>query len=184
MPIHAISRYYQNISDSIVTDLSVVNPFNGLIEKTSGIWDTGATNSCISKNLAQKLGFQTVQRTTVIGVHGPQEVNVYFATIILPNENIKINIPVTECNELSKDGSISVLIGMDVITKGDFCITNLNGKTVMTFRSPSIELIDWVDDINKENKIHKMHKIWSSHGNDKCPCGSGRLYKNCHGKKQ
>lgn len=54
----------------------------------------------------------------------------------------------------------------------------------MTFRTPSIETIDFVAKINEENKIHKMHKLWASHGNEKCPCGSGKLYKNCHGKDQ
>lgn len=182
MPVHAISRYYPNISDSIVTDLSIENPFNGSSEKTQGIWDTGATNSCISESLAKKLKLAPIQRATVLGVHGSEEVNVYYITITLPNENIKINVPVTECKELSKDKSICMLIGMDVITKGDFCITNLNGKTVMSFRVPSVELIDFVAKINEDNRIYKMHKLWSSQGNEKCPCGSGKLYKNCHGK--
>ena len=30
-----------------------------------------------------------------------------------------------------------VIIGMDVICKGDFAITNLNGKTTFSFRIPS-----------------------------------------------
>lgn len=184
MPVNAISRYYQKISESIVSDdVGVFNPYNGSLEKTSGIWDTGATNSCISKSLAQKLGLQPVQRASVRGVHGEEEVNVYLVVIVLPNDNIKIAVPVTECDELSEDGTACLLIGMDVITKGDFCITNLNGKTVMTFRVPSVEVIDFVADINEENRIHKMHKLWVSQGNDKCPCGSGKLYKNCHGKK-
>lgn len=108
MPVSAISRYYPNISSSIVTDLTVENPFNGSIEKTQGIWDTGATNSCISESLAKKLNLTPIQRATVLGVHGSEEVNVYY----------------------------------------------------------------------------KMHKLWASQGNEKCPCGSGKLYKNCHGKNQ
>ena len=185
MSIHAISRYYRHISNSIVSEgIKVQNPFTGKDEMTSGIWDTGATNSCISKNLAEKLELKPIQRTTVLGVHGSQEVNVYLIKLTLPNENIQINASVTECNELSADGKICLLIGMDVITKGDFCVTNFNGNTVMTFRVPSVELIDFVADINRENKIHTMHKVWASHGNDQCPCGSGKLYKNCHGKKK
>lgn len=183
MSVHAISRYYANISNVIVSDLTVVNPFNGSIEKTQGIWDTGATNSCISESLAKELNLHPIQRATVQGVHGSEEVNVYYITIILPNENIKLNVPVTECKALSEDGKVCILIGMDVITKGDFCITNLNGKTVMSFRVPSIEMIDFVAKINEENRIYKMHRLWASQGNEKCPCGSGKLYKNCHGKK-
>ena len=182
MLIHAVSRYYQSISNVISTDLIVENPYNGCSENTSGIWDTGATNSCISKSLAQQLKLVPIQRTTVMGVHGAKEVNVYLVTVTLPNPSIKLNILATECDELSEDGKTCMLVGMDVITKGDFCITNLNGKTVMTYRSPSVELIDWVADINKDNRIHRMHQVWAAHGNNKCPCGSGKLYKNCHGK--
>lgn len=177
-----MSRYYQSISNVIETDMNVVNPYNGSNIKTSGIWDTGATNSCISKSLAQELGLVPVQRTTVLGVHGSEEVNVYYVTIILLNPKIKHNVLVTECSELSEDGKIRMLIGMDIITKGDFCITNLNGKTIMTYRSPSIELIDWVAEFKEQERIQKLHQIWAAHGNEKCPCGSGKLYKNCHGK--
>ena len=40
---------------------------------------------------------------------------------------------------------IGVLIGMDIITSGDFSVSNYNGKTVFTFRTPSQERIDYVN---------------------------------------
>jgi len=39
---------------------------------------------------------------------------------------------------------------MDVITKGDFVITNFNGNTVFSFRVPSCECIDYVEQINRQ----------------------------------
>ena len=39
-----------------------------------------------------------------------------------------------------------VLIGMDIISKGDFCVTNFQGKTVLTFRVPSCSEFDFVQD--------------------------------------
>ena len=36
-----------------------------------------------------------------------------------------------------------MLIGMDVINAGDFAITNKDGKTVFSFRIPSMERIDF-----------------------------------------
>ena len=183
MQIHAITRPYISVSESIVTEISIENPYNGKRIKTNGIWDTGATNSCVSKSMAEALGLKLIQRATVRGVHGSEEVNVYYITMILPNENIKLNVPVTECKELSEDGKICALIGMDVITKGDFCITNVGGQTVMSFRVPSIERIDFVAKIQEERRIHLIHQQWMKSGNDKCPCGSGKKYKNCHGKQ-
>lgn len=41
----------------------------------------------------KKLNLAPIQRATVLGVHGPEEVNVYFITNILSNENIKIKVP-------------------------------------------------------------------------------------------
>lgn len=182
MQVHAITRRYPEISNSIVTDLTISNPFSGFGEKSFGIWDTGATNSCVSESLAKKLNLQSIQKALVQGVHGTEEVNVYLVDIILPNDKIKLTVPVTECKELSDDKSICVLIGMDVITKGDFCITNAQGKTVMTFRVPSVETVDYVANINENNRYLLIHNQWIKHGNNKCPCGSGKLYKNCHGK--
>jgi len=36
-----------------------------------------------------------------------------------------------------------VLIGMDVITQGDFAITNKDGMTTFSFRTPSLITIDF-----------------------------------------
>jgi hypothetical protein len=40
-----------------------------------------------------------------------------------------------------------LIIGMDIMTLGDVAITNLNGKTVFSFRVPSLHLVDF----EKEN---------------------------------
>jgi len=42
-------------------------------------------------------------------------------------------------------GDSDVLIGMDIISLGDFAVTNFQEKTVFTFRIPSVERIDFVN---------------------------------------
>jgi len=42
-----------------------------------------------------------------------------------------------------------VLIGMDVISQGDFSITNENGNTVFSFRVPSAHTVDFVKQHNE-----------------------------------
>jgi hypothetical protein len=74
-------------------------------------------------------------------------------------------------------GNADILIGMDIITIGDFSITNVDKKTVFTFRFPSIKTIDYVEEVNNLNKL-KFAKVGR---NDLCPCGSGKKYKFCHG---
>lgn len=56
---------------------------------------------------------------------------------MVPGEMIFKTLEVTE-GELE---DVNVLIGMDVISQGDFCISNGNNETVVAFRSPAGEPI-------------------------------------------
>jgi predicted aspartyl protease len=155
---------------------------NVLSEKAisiKGIWDTGATGSVIAKSTAQAIGLSPIRKTTVRGVHGSRKVNVYFVNIKLHNQDIAIDAEVTECEDLTNDNSIGMLIGMNIITMGDFAVTNYQGQTVMTFRVPSLQKIDFVQGMRNGKQIIK-DKIPGR--NDDCPCGSGKKYKHCCGK--
>lgn len=89
-------------------------------------------------------------------------------------------VPVSEA-ELN---GFDVLIGMDIITLGDCSITNVNGKTVFSFRIPSTETVDYVQ--QEKQKVKAAHTPYVApkipERNDPCPCGSGKKFKNCHGK--
>jgi len=68
--------------------------------------------------------------------------NIYLINIYLPN-GIRIDsIHVLE----GIPSGCDMLIGMDVISLSDFAITNLNGRTIFSFRMPSMTNIDF----NKE----------------------------------
>ena len=41
---------------------------------------------------------------------------------------------------------------------------------------------DYVEEINLMKKYQKIHQAWSAHGNNRCPCGSGKNWDKCHGK--
>lgn len=53
-----------------------------------------------------------------------------------------------------------LLIGMDVITIGDFSITNLNARTVFSFRFPSSHEVDYVADLKQQvfSDLRKKYK--------------------------
>ena len=74
--------------------------------------------------------------------------------------------------------SCDMLIGMDVITLGDFAVTNLNGKTMYSFRMPSMTEIDFTKSSHIEPIRNESQKTGR---NDPCPCGSGKKYKHCCG---
>lgn len=74
-----------------------------------------------------------------------------------------------------------VLIGMDIIARGDFAMSNSNGKTKFTFQIPATHEHDYVKE--QSAKSHTpIVKPKVPGRNDPCSCGSGKKYKNCHGK--
>lgn len=115
----------------------------------SAIWDTGATKSCITKRVAEDLKLIPVGKTTIGTANGNAEVDTYFIDIGLPN-GMAIQQILVSCADLGQD--IDVLIGMDIISLGDFSITNFNGRTTFTFRIPSIVETDFVEEYKKEHK--------------------------------
>lgn len=101
---------------------------------------------------------------------------MYAINLFLPNQVAFQFVKVTE-GVLS---GFDLLIGMDVITTGDFSITNVGGKTTFSFRVPSVKEVDFV----KESKfptpiVSSQPKVGR---NAPCPCGSGKKYKQCHGQ--
>ena len=180
--VSALTYHFNGIKNEIVTEVKAKNSANIQMMESKGLWDTGAQNSAITKKAAKLLGLVPVGKTNIRGVHGIKEVNVFLIDIILNNPNITISCPVTECDELSNDGSVDLLLGMNVISKGDFVISNFEGRTSMTFRVPSLQRIDYVAEISEFNRIVKIHNIEAKKGIDKCPCKSGKKFKNCHGK--
>jgi len=142
--VNALTHESSTITNSIITSVNVTNTFTRDQLQTKGIWDTGATNSVVTKSTAQQLGLIPVSQAKVRGVHGIRSVNVYDVIITLHNKNIKLRTRVTECDELSADKSVGMLIGMNVINMGDFVITNYQGHTAMSFRVPSLQKIDFV----------------------------------------
>ncbi|GHV89321.1 hypothetical protein AGMMS50267_16810 [Spirochaetia bacterium] len=97
------------------------------------MWDTGATNSCISQRLAKHLGLTFIDLCDVEGVHGIEPAKVYLVDILLPNTVSINNVHVTEFFD---NDDFEVIIGMDIITKGDLAMSNSGGKTIVSFRIP------------------------------------------------
>ena len=104
------------------------------------IWDTGAEMSSISEKIAQTMGLVPVGRARNYTAGGEIDVNIYVINVLLPCEVNFAMIPVTG-NDL---GDADMLIGMDIISKGDFAVTNVKDMTTFSFRVPSLERIDYV----------------------------------------
>lgn len=118
------------------TDISVECPSGRLQTlKVKGLWDTGATNTCISKSLVEMLGISICSGARMGTTGGMVETETCIIDIGLPNNVIIKGI---KAFVMDIEDDIDVLIGMDIIMMGDFSITNKDEKTVFSFRMPSI----------------------------------------------
>lgn len=166
---------------ALISDVGVSLPFVGdqtiqsnlKIENFKGIWDTGATGTVVTKKVIDILGLKVTGQTEVYTAQGKYTTNTYLVNIYPPMNYVVQWLTVTE-GKLPPHADL--LIGMDIITTGDFSITHPNGKTKMSFGCPSCESVDYFERYIRDNPVNKIGR------NDKCSCNSGKKYKNCCGK--
>ena len=138
----------------IVTDLNLSLPFLPQVPPTSNpalfpakaLWDTGATNCAITKEKAMEIGLAVVGKANVGHADGESIQNVYLLNLYLPNRIVIPMVRATECK--SAKGNFDFIIGMDIITLGDFALTNVGGISTVSFRIPPSRTIDYVKEIN------------------------------------
>lgn len=138
------------------------------------LWDTGAMQSGISKRLAALLNLKPTGMTELMTAGGLVcDVNLYkidFSLVIktqldygelvsldVENDFHFYNIEVTE---IPDNASFDFLVGMDVICRGDFSITNRNNCSCVSFRLPPnpLKSIDYLKDLRTSNKNKNREK--------------------------
>lgn len=142
-----ISRKFEERVDCIVTESYVYTPVDLSLSKdvkrvkvVRSLWDTGASVTLISSRIAKVLGLTSIGKSGVSGYNEGVDVkDTYCVHIGLPTGDIVTNIMAMEFDSDEYD----VVIGMDVIGKGDLAVTNQNDKTTFSFRIPSVEEIDF-----------------------------------------
>lgn len=178
MHAYRYTKRYKDIQNQLSSPLVLINPMTGTRLETEGIWDTGATLSCITQKAAHHLGLQISSYTTMRGVNSSKVVPVYIVRLQIGPE-VSVLVEAAECEQLVDDGTAELLIGMDVITKGDFAVSNFQNQTTLTFRFPSHQHMDFVAEARAPKPPAVADKIGR---NKSCHCGSGKKFKHCHGR--
>jgi hypothetical protein len=111
----------------------------------------------ITKEVAHKVSLPQTGIAKVRGIGGERLCNKYLMNLVLPNHVGLSAMTVTE-GVFGEQGD--VLIGMDVIGKGDLAITN-NARTVVSFRLPSFETIKFEADpsIKKQHNFKRNDRV-------------------------
>ena len=89
--------------------------------------------SAITPEIRKKLKAETIYRKKIAAIHTAKEVDVVYITIELPNRVIKKTIKAAVCNIAANAGMI---IGMDIISIGDFALSNGSNQTLFSFAVP------------------------------------------------
>jgi len=125
----------------------------GTLFEVEGLWDTGATVTCVKPTLFDRLKlclYDITDHTKLSGIGGEVEANFTFMNLFFsPTFEIKY------CPVYVVDfpGDADILIGMDIIEKGDFAVCNADNKTSFSFAMPSFP-----DRINLAEKAEAANK--------------------------
>lgn len=104
--------------------------------KTRALIDTGASSSCISYRLANACHLESTESTSMRSAQGSIVVPIYDVDIFLPNDIEFRNVDVLG---FIGGRDFDMIIGMDLLSRCDFAITNANSETVFTLRIPPSE---------------------------------------------
>lgn len=110
-----------------------------VLQDFQAIWDTGATSTCISQKVVDMCGLTPTGMVQMHTASGVQNTPVFLICMRLPGG---VGFTPLRVSLVTLTGA-DVLIGMDVITQGDFALTNAGGRTMFSFRYPPDQHIDF-----------------------------------------
>lgn len=151
----AFSFLYPGLTPMLLTDITMRSSLSNSSASVKALWDTGATNSCISKEIAQSMGLVPTGFRNIHTPSGECQCPTYLVNVLLPNE-VEIQDVVVCGTEIRKQG-FDMLVGMDIILLGDFVVTNKDKQTLFSFCYPAQSRIDYVKQINAQNVVGPKH---------------------------
>ena len=133
-----LSFYIAKNRKRVITPVTLYSvPFDSSLSLTTeALWDTGASMSAITPEIQKQLRAVPIDRKEIAGVHNTEEVDIVSLTLELPNNVVKKTIRVAVCNITSKVG---VILGMDIISLGDFALSNGSEQTLLSFAVPPFQ---------------------------------------------
>ena len=143
------------------------------LKQYAAIIDTAAERTRVSRRVIEAVGLESR------GGNGAS--THYLADVYLPNMIRFTEVPVTQMpGELETQADC--LIGMDILSCADCCLSHKDRKMMFSFRVPPLGAIDFVEEHRRLHKGVRRAVTTAATRNQLCPCGSGKRFKNCCGK--
>jgi hypothetical protein len=187
----AFTVRYSGLVNKIVTPVTIFPAFNPQTQNVpssrqfEALYDTGATHSSISPKVVAELNLPVVGAIKVGVGGGHLETTTHLVTIGLPN-NVMFGIQ--QVAQIQLHGGIDVLIGMDIIGRGDFVVSSFGGKTTFSYCVPPRREVDFVGEVNDTSKKDASNASVplvsppQQGRNSPCKCASGKKFKQCCGR--
>ena len=149
---HSFTHHVQNRLRVIRTPVCVSLPFDPITlnphqhpraANFHAIWDTGATATVISEAVVLACALKPVGMVRAQTTAGTVNCEVYVVNLTIDH---KVAFPWVHVTKGYLGPDTGVLIGMDLITLGDFALTNRDGQTCFSFRYPAHDWIDFTQD--------------------------------------
>ena len=112
------TSYPWNI-ESLATGITL--KANKTTRKYPAIWDTGASNTCISQKVADELGLAVQGYVDCANGLGENKVPWYRLNVVMPKGRSFCDVKVA--GAVAPDREFDVTIGLDIISKGNFSFT-------------------------------------------------------------
>ena len=141
---------YNGIANEIQCAVTISAPHDPDNYKAyNALWDTGASQTVVSLELVASLALKSIgpglnYTAGEIRKANRYLINLHFPNVAFPGLQV-IDSPLPQPPNRPR---FDLLIGMDIITRGDLTISNYQGQTCLSFRMPSAERTDYVKQIN------------------------------------
>lgn len=133
--IFACSLYFDTLAREIAVPVSIhtmqdMKAGEDAERSCKAIFDTGATSSMISSDIAHALGLQSIDTALVTGIHGTERVPIYTVDVRFKGGFILSSLKVAEADA---DAGFDILLGMDVIARGAMLLSSHDKRTLFAF---------------------------------------------------
>ena len=123
-----------SLADEIVTECEFVSlEQQRRVKALRAMWDTGSNATILSTKLVSELRPDHFGQGGMTGIGGQSEGDTYLLHISLPTGDIITYQEVYEANL----GDYDAIIGMDIITRGNFHLDCIKGETLFSFELPN-----------------------------------------------
>lgn len=106
----------------------------GSMMSVKALWDTGVTQSCISYEIVKMIEPKRISKSKIASAEKAVIEEIFSISVALSDEITFRDVAVKAMDLTEKDADM--LIGMDIIARGDFEVRNLHGITQFAFRIP------------------------------------------------